>query len=60
MYQTEDEAKTKICPPSLMSGGSNKCQTTECMAWRWAKKPTETEPGTGYCGLAGDPRVGAR
>lgn len=60
MYETEEEAKQLICPPSLMSGGHNKCEASACMAWRWAKKPEEGSPGTGYCGLAGDPRVGAR
>jgi len=41
---------------------SSLCIGSECMAWRWIKKPKAAQPlgkpgkpGKGYCGLAGRP-----
>ncbi len=75
---TEDDAKTKWCPMFQVSAGmtgnddvNNRmglCIASECMAWRWRRKPKPemveqsghrevtipADPGSGYCGLAGD------
>lgn len=34
-----------------------RCIGPKCMAWQWVRhpKPYTTEPGSGYCGLAGKP-----
>ena len=53
---TEAEAKTKWCPQTfgipdvrdhegngIMQGGPFNCRGSECMAWRWSKKPMGQE-----------------
>lgn len=59
---TEEEAKTKICPPSLSVGSPGMpCCGSGCMAWRRDgqhsidPKDNSKLVDDGYCGLAGKP-----
>jgi hypothetical protein len=66
---TEEEAKTKWCPPTAASSidgdtHAGDCIGSRCMAWRWLHKAGKDEndqpnyyagPWQGYCGLAGRP-----
>jgi hypothetical protein len=63
MY-TEEEAKEKVCPEIIGDSGrsiTNKCISSDCMAWRWAQRETRMTGDdvayvkVGYCGLAGKP-----
>jgi len=51
------EASTKFCvhlvAPFFLGQGA-KCQTSNCMAWRWVSEPDGINK-LGYCGLAGKP-----
>lgn len=71
----EDKAKTKWCPLARRFNycqnrdekgkpyPQDTCTATDCMMWRWEKRPTGDLPSTtgtaregyGYCGLAGWP-----
>ena len=54
---TEDEAKTKLCPMAFASPERKACAGSLCMAWRTA--PDILLDGryvsVGFCGIAGDP-----
>jgi len=58
MMVTVDEAKTKICPQTLIQNRPMKCIGPECMAWRHLPDRTNAlHPviNFGWCGLAGRP-----
>ena len=49
------EASTKFCVHlAAPLGHGAKCQTSNCMAWRWVSEPDGINK-LGYCGLAGKP-----
>jgi len=31
-----------------------RCIASDCMMWRWTNLPSQANPGSGYCGLAGE------
>jgi len=50
------EASTKFCVHLIAPLGQGaKCQTSNCMAWRWVSEPFNSDRTLGYCGLAGKP-----
>lgn len=56
---TEDEAKRKFCPQTLVrpfegSNSPSECIGAMCMAWTWARHTDFREvgePALGYCAL---------
>lgn len=67
MTLTEQEAATKWCVRAMGRNSNDKCLTSACMAWRWAKKlrvdvndqvvGEDNSSTHGYCGLAGEART---
>lgn len=58
MIVTEKEiVGIKFCPAALARADYDKCQGSNCMAWRWwdkwGDKPMPERRG--YCGLSGKP-----
>jgi hypothetical protein len=66
MIVTEKEAQGILCcgPPciamEMARAVDSFCLGSRCMAWRWSTTAPVPNPGgtegTGYCGLAGNPR----
>ena len=55
MILNQNEASTKFCVHLVAPLGQvAKCQTSNCMAWRWVSEPDGINK-LGYCGLAGKP-----
>jgi hypothetical protein len=52
---TEHEAINKTCHRSMGSDRLERCEASDCMAWRWVIEPSikDMREPTGYCGLAG-------
>ena len=64
MIVTEKEAKGKWCPlkrgRGLYNGLVNiavECEASGCMMWRVETPNTKLDEATGYCGLAGRPKI---
>lgn len=62
MY-TEEQAKQKACPLTMVRAETDLCLGSLCMAWRFAADEVSSGPNIGvkkwsnkgYCGLADNP-----
>lgn len=59
---TEEQAKNKICGPSMGNEWRRYCVGSVCNSWRWAREDVGNNPRLdrrsetdGYCGAGGKP-----
>lgn len=59
---TEDQAKTKLCGPSMAAPVPRNCVGSVCNSWRWIREDTGNNPSVdrksqtdGFCGPEGKP-----